>query len=138
MTFKELNELVVAIRVKKNCFDFKTRVAEMILTPEYGVDATLKGKNFKLEFKDCLFYGSLNQKQLNRENGQEFILWGERALNDNEYDVLFDLMTEKRGPASMARKWVRSQPRSYRCYFFENAFGDSLKIVCSDVIVEES
>lgn len=135
MTFKDLSSLSIAIRAKQISYDYFSRVVEMTVVPEYGVETQVKDKVFQLRFEDCAYYGAMNTNGVATDNGIEFIVWGQRESQEDRKTLLKDICNQS-GPAYRSEAQLRFLD-PYGDYFFENAFGDVLRIISARVVVRE-
>ncbi len=134
MTFEELNKLITAIRADRVSFNFIDRSLDMLITPEYGVNEGMKGKKFHLKFENCAYFGGVNLGKLDSNGGTEFISWGEIKEKEN---ILPLYNYTAGGPALLSQPELSKLLSSSSQYFFENAFGDTLRVACSKVTVSE-
>lgn len=135
MTFKELTDLIVALRIQKFEYDIFNRSIEIVLSPEYGVKEAAKCKQYHLKFDDCIYVGNRSEPNSSIDGKtSEFIAWG---ITTNR-EALKNLILSTSSLPGLSPNPAILDFEKFEGYEFQNPpSGNTIVIVSSKVEVLE-
>ena len=136
MTFEEINKIITALRITSVDFDFPKSKITLITTPEYGFSPEFKNKEIKFTFDNCIFFATSKLSTKNYDSSIEVVSWGKQedcSIMDN---FVSDSITKDFNNFSLPNLDYRNLPDDYNLYFFENVYGDLVKIISKKVSVD--
>jgi hypothetical protein len=140
MMFDELNKICVAVWATELRFDYFGRTVLMIVKPNYGFDNNIKDKLFQLTFTECMYVCSSNISRLAEDGYTEFISWGKSqkdCCKNNSCKLLDSFLSRTISAGFTSFGFNQTNTGHYGHYYFENALGDAIDIICSSAKVIE-
>lgn len=144
MTIEELNQKCTAMHVDKLEIDYISRKVCLHAQGEYGYKEELREKSFCVEFEDCIWMESVRLNGFKgEETWTEFISWGIEKDIEKFVERMRSFMSQtiNGGFVDWANRYrynFDEMEKNLRGFYFENALGDAIWLVCKEVRVSVS
>ncbi|REG11394.1 hypothetical protein DFR64_1275 [Pelolinea submarina] len=136
MTFEEINKKITALRITSIDFNCSKSRVILVTMPEYGFNPEFKDKEIKFTFDNCILFAISKLSTNNYDSSIEIVSWGKKkdcSIIDN---FVSDSIAKDFNNFSLPNLDYRKLPVDYNVYFFENVYGDLVKIISKKVSVD--
>jgi hypothetical protein len=136
MTFEEINKIITALRITSVDFDFTKSKIILNTTQEYVFSPEFKNKKIKFTFDNCILFAISKLSAKNYDPSIEIVSWGKKedcSILDN---FVSDSIAKDFNNFGLPNLDYKNLPDDYNLYFFENVYGDLVKIISKKVSVD--